>query len=350
MNRLATRLNLEQLADRIVPTVIDLTTAGAEGMAAGAIVRQVDGQSHGTEPVRSFVRLRSDGTERGYNTDARPLQFDEKRNHRVTHALKLDDVPTVDLDGVRYREFRLDINQKWSAPKLSLDEVRLYLGTAPDLRGYNGTTKQLAGLDSVYDLDSDGNVSVTLNGRLNRGHGRGDMTLLVPETAFGTAPESTYVYLYSKFGGVAGHRANAGFEEWAVRGNGGYGGGTAGNPNLNSLSGYVFLENVISDGIQQPGEPGIAGVNVHLSGTNSLGEPVYLMTTTDANGYYEFANLLDGTYTLTEEQPMDYADGIDSLGTAGGQQGSDVFTEILLAGGIHGLFYNFGENTLDENS
>ena len=47
------------------------------------------------------------------------------------------------------------------------------------------------------------------------------------------------------------------------------------------------------DGVQDPGEPGIAGVTVTLSGAANA------TTTTDANGGYLFSGLLAGNYTVT---------------------------------------------------
>jgi uncharacterized repeat protein (TIGR01451 family) len=46
-----------------------------------------------------------------------------------------------------------------------------------------------------------------------------------------------------------------------------------------------------ADGIQDAGEPGIPGVTVTLTGTDSLGGPVSFTTTTDANGNYLFNNV-----------------------------------------------------------
>ncbi len=57
--------------------------------------------------------------------------------------------------------------------------------------------------------------------------------------------------------------------------------------------------------------------------------------TTDANGNFIFADVLGGTYTLTETQPAAYADGLDAVGTAGGTLGNDVVT-ALFAAGRHG--------------
>src|SRR4051794_20442218 len=73
---------LEALEDRFVPSTvpIDLTTAGAHGSVGGVIFQQGDVQPSGSGVIDSFVRIHAlggGGQEQGYNTSARPLQFNE---------------------------------------------------------------------------------------------------------------------------------------------------------------------------------------------------------------------------------------------------------------------------------
>ncbi|MCB0075615.1 MAG: hypothetical protein KDE20_29375, partial [Caldilineaceae bacterium] len=61
-----------------------------------------------------------------------------------------------------------------------------------------------------------------------------------------------------------------------------------------------------NDGIQDAGEPGIAGLTVTLAGTDSFGNAVTGTTSTGVNGAYSFINLppSDGTgYTITVTTP-----------------------------------------------
>jgi protocatechuate 3,4-dioxygenase beta subunit len=112
-----------------------------------------------------------------------------------------------------------------------------------------------------------------------------------------------------------------------------------------SISGYVYVDGD-NDGIRDTGETPIGGIGISLSGSSDTGT-VSAATTTDTDGYYEFANLRPGTYTVTEAQPSAYLDGKDSQGTPGtGTTGNDVFTNVVLATGIHGVNNNFGELTL----
>src|SRR2546430_1905376 len=82
-------LRVEQLEDRTVPTVVDLTTAGSSGAILGAQFLEGTGITSGTGLIESFVRLEKDGIEQGYNTDSRPVQFDEKTDATFTHSIQL---------------------------------------------------------------------------------------------------------------------------------------------------------------------------------------------------------------------------------------------------------------------
>ncbi len=193
---LTSRLDLETLDKRLVPAVlIDLTHHGDQQPAGDGVVAQTDAQPTGTGYIRSFVRVQGassgGGAEQGYNTDARPLQFDENKSPQFTRSLTADLVPTVTYNGGTYREFLLDINQKssGSASKLSLDDVRIFLGSAGNLTATSAEASSgvhtLAGLTPVFDLDGGGvDRTVLLDARLNSGSGSGDMRLLVPDSAF----------------------------------------------------------------------------------------------------------------------------------------------------------------------
>ena len=338
------RLSIEELGDRILPsTLLDLTAAASQASAGDAIVRQVDAQPTGTGYIRSFVRLQGaasgGGIEQGYNTVARPLQFDENKSPQFTRGLLLGQVPTVTEGGTAYREFLLDINQKSSSAKLSLDEVRIYVGNADNLTGYDAGTRTLAGLTPSFDLDAAGDVSVLLDAKLNSGSGSGDMVLLVPDSAFANGDPNGFVYLYSKMGVRTGATANGGFEEWAVRKSG----GTAGTGGTGSISGSVWQDND-RDGTRDLDDPGLAGVTITLQGVDDLGQTVVLTTTTADDGSYSFKNLRAGVYTLIETQPPDFFDSVDFVGSLGGTlSGTDGIVNIHLLDGMHGIGYDFSE-------
>ncbi len=165
----------------------------------------------GTGVIDPFVRIHKKGIEQGYNTDGRPLYYDENHSPQFTRSLLLSDVPAVDLrgDGTYYREFLLDINQQNNSKGhlLSLDEIAIYQADAGNLTG----PRSVLGTP-IYDLDGPKDNWLLLNYSLGHGSGSGDLLVYVPNSLFG---DSTYVYLYSMFG--ANEEGDAGFEEWAVR-------------------------------------------------------------------------------------------------------------------------------------
>ncbi|WP_232056120.1 SdrD B-like domain-containing protein [Tuwongella immobilis] len=111
---------------------------------------------------------------------------------------------------------------------------------------------------------------------------------------------------------------------------------------LGSIAGVVYND-FNNNGIQDVGEPGIAGVLLTLTGTDINGNPVSVTTTTDANGKYLFSELLTGTYSVTETQPAQYNDGLDTIGSIGGVVANDLQSQIQLGAGIQATGYNFGE-------
>ena len=290
VQRPKTILRVEQLEDRCVPSAtptLDLTTAGAIGEINHVIFRQLDQQPAGSGVIHSFVRLDSPGnstTEQGFNTDARPLQFDENNSPVFTRSLALSSVPTITIDRVVYREFLLDINQKSSQPLLSLDELRFFAGAAPNLSGYDTGSNTLGGLPAAYDLGA-GNW-IELNARLSHGSGQSDMAAYVPDSVFAG---QSYVYLYSKFG--VNVSANGGYEEWATT--------STVAANTGVISGYVDTT---------AGTP-IAGVTVtifiDLNNNDQVNNnEVFFTTTTDSNGFYSFTGLFTGvTYTEIVSKP-----------------------------------------------
>ena len=298
---------IERLEDRLVPTVIDLTTAGASGMLNGAVFDQFTQHPAGSGVLNSFLKLSTNNTiEQGYNTDFRPVQFDESNTSTYTHAIKLANVPNVIAPGgLAYYEFLLDINQLSSASLLSLDELRLYV-TNPStvdpnrLHNYNSTTHTLqddagALYSPVYDLNPTGDINyIKLDAKLAASNGAGDMLALVPVSMLGT-DLNQYVYLYSEFG--VHFANNGGPDEWAVA-----------NLPTGSISGSVFID-TNDNGVRDAGEPGQAGVTVFLDANNNgVLDPGEVSTVTAASdGSFSFTNLLPGTYHVREVLPAEYA-------------------------------------------
>lgn len=120
------------------------------------------------------------------------------------------------------------------------------------------------------------------------------------------------------------------------------------------LSGYVYVDQN-GNGSMNPGEPGIPGVTITLSGTTTGGVnvctaifPSPCTAVTDATGAYNLTGLPAGTYVLTEQlqttPPLtNYGDGTDTAGSLGGTAGNDVISAISLGTSQYGANYNFGE-------
>lgn len=291
---LRAQLRVEELEGRVVASAtptLDLSTAGSLGAINGAVFRQVATQPAGCGVMQPFVRLQASGVCQGYNTDARPLQFDEKTSSVFTHAEPLSAVPEVNIGGVAYREFLLNLNQTNSTPYLSLDALRIYTADTPDLHGYD--SGKLGGISPGYDL---GGNWIKLNSGLNPGNGKANMVALIPDSALGGG---SYVYVYSKFGATL--PAHGGFESWGVAGSGSL---TA----TGSINGNVFND-VNANGTLNTGEPGLGNWMVTITSGVPGATPVSVQTKSD--GSYSFNNLAFGlgsfsTYTVTVTQQIDW--------------------------------------------
>jgi len=307
MKKQLPNLALAALEDRVVmnATVVDLTTHGSSGQVGDARFVQYDARPTGTGHIQSFLRVQGASakglTQQGYNTDARPLQYDENKSPQFTRSVQVSEVPSVELDGTVYKEFLLDINQKSSQPLLSLDQLQFFVGHAGNLTGYNPTTHALPGTTRVYDLNpTAGDASwVKMDYRLNTGSGSGDVLVYVPAAAFAGGE---FVYLYSKFGGH--YAANSGFQEWA------HGTSeplvtppppptTAPTTPTGTISGTIFND-VNANRIKDEGELGVANAIVFQDANgNGLLDDNESWTVTSGTGFYQFKDLVGGqSYTL----------------------------------------------------
>jgi uncharacterized protein (DUF2141 family) len=109
-----------------------------------------------------------------------------------------------------------------------------------------------------------------------------------------------------------------------------------------SLAGFVYLDNN-NNGVREPGERGIDGVLITLSGIDYLGIPVTMTQRTAADGSYKFDNIKPGTYTIAKTHPDGYIDGRNSIGTQGGRTGDNAFLDITLTSALDGKDNNFAE-------
>jgi uncharacterized repeat protein (TIGR01451 family) len=116
-----------------------------------------------------------------------------------------------------------------------------------------------------------------------------------------------------------------------------------------SVSGFVWLDDN-QNVAREPGEPGIAGVTVTLTGADVDSNPVTRTTLTLADGSYAFYGLRPGAYQVTETQPAGYYSTGAVVGTVNGvargtANSMDELIDIVLASGDAGVRYDFGEAT-----
>ena len=249
----------------------------------------------GTGNFNTFHQVHSNGTERGYNTDAKPKQFDEGSSANFNRSYLLIDVPQFDIGGVIYREFQLDINEQGSDPNwfMSLDQFQVWVTDAPNSLTYTeGSPSGAFGSNAVlvYDLDGDGNTYIEMDFRANAGSGKRDYRVLVPQSMF-DGKTGEYVVLFTRHGDAL--PTDDGFEEWGVRVIDAH------------KSGYKFNDLNADLVWDQPGELGLNGWTINLVGEDADGGAVSMSTVTANHpvsgdpGYYEFS-VPGGTYNISE--------------------------------------------------
>ncbi|WP_256808800.1 DUF11 domain-containing protein [Bradyrhizobium sp. Bra64] len=219
---------------------VDLSTVGSTALVNQATIEQIpvgSTGSSGTGQFPAFLRIHNPGndhTEQGYNTDgdtnpstgAQNFQFDQVAGN-FTHSVQLGSMAIVTVDGTDYREFRLDLGENVNN-LISLDVLKLYDSNNPALTSYD-PIGALGGTDTGFgaaatliwnmDAGAGGDVSLKLND-LSSGNGHPDYSFLIPNSFFVGLSNSSYIYLYSVFGGVSGERVDGTFEEWSYRASG----------------------------------------------------------------------------------------------------------------------------------
>jgi len=111
-----------------------------------------------------------------------------------------------------------------------------------------------------------------------------------------------------------------------------------------SLAGVVFND-LDANGQRDATDPGLAGVTVTLTGTDSQGA-VNLSTATDANGAFSFGQLNGGTYSLQAAAHAGFVNTAANGGTAGGTVGTGAITGIVLPANTSAQQYLFAQRAL----
>ncbi|MEQ1663134.1 MAG: SdrD B-like domain-containing protein [Thiobacillus sp.] len=115
--------------------------------------------------------------------------------------------------------------------------------------------------------------------------------------------------------------------------------------NSSSIAGRVFRDFNDNGLVTAAADTGIAGIVMTLAGTSFDGAAINRTATTDGSGNYSFANIPQGTYSVTEGVVAEtyLNDGIDTAGTSGGTVGADTVTAIALPSNTAATGYNFAE-------
>ena len=204
---------------------LDLTMPGTAGSINGAVFMTGLYQLV-PDQFSSFLEIRHNGIEQGYNTDG-ALQQDQRDVQNSTHSILLAEVPIVigdgsqgTVEGVAYREFRLNLAEAGNTKQyLSLDALQIWQNEAGNLTnftsglGFAGPhTNYLA-----YNLDAGANRWIGLKEGVNsNGANATEYTILIPDAFFINDPAHRYVTLFSKFGEQAGWDADSSSEEWGL--------------------------------------------------------------------------------------------------------------------------------------
>ncbi|HCF95557.1 MAG TPA: hypothetical protein DEW46_10880 [Verrucomicrobia bacterium] len=177
------------------------------------------GSASGSGTFYPFLRLQSNVTQRGYNTDG-AVEFDTKSGTH-TRSLLLSSIPKTVINGIEYYELALDHNE--ADKPISLNELHLLTSVNGNLTGYDPGTHTFAsgGSTLAFDMDANEDIRIDLNFADNAGSGASDYIVLVPTSKFSylADPGSIYLYLYCEFG-EPGNASDNGFEEWATIDNG----------------------------------------------------------------------------------------------------------------------------------
>ncbi|WP_141508950.1 SdrD B-like domain-containing protein, partial [Candidatus Chloroploca asiatica] len=95
-----------------------------------------------------------------------------------------------------------------------------------------------------------------------------------------------------------------------------------------SIGNFVWLDRN-ANGVQDAGEPGVAGVTLTLTGTDGLNALVTAITTTNASGFYSFTGLLPGVYTVTATLPDGYRFTVTGRGTSATDSDANPTTGVM---------------------
>ena len=111
---------------------------------------------------------------------------------------------------------------------------------------------------------------------------------------------------------------------------------------LTWISGTVYVDADQNAKLGQD-EAGVNNITMTLTGTTDLGVKVNRTTQTNDRGYYVFDHLDSGTYSVAQGTVPGYFDASNQVGTQGGFQTGNNFSNINVKATAPGEMYNFGK-------
>ncbi len=134
-------------------------------------------------------------------------------------------------------------------------------------------------------------------------------------------------------------------------------------PGTAQLAGWVYVDRNNDGSLAFANQPNpefvIGDVPISVFSVVNNVETLVSTQNTDPFGRFFFDNLVPGTYALRQTQPVEFLDGVDTLGSlqgingnpvpaqaSAGVAGNNAFTGIVLTADIRGDFYLFGERGL----
>lgn len=109
-----------------------------------------------------------------------------------------------------------------------------------------------------------------------------------------------------------------------------------------SIEGDVYVDANFNN-LYEPRELGLQGVKLTLQGVDIFGNAVEEEETTRYDGDYRFYNLMPGTYSIIQEQPAGYENGLETAGDAGGTPSANRIDNIVIVPSERPEGYQFSE-------
>jgi hypothetical protein len=199
-------------------TTIDLGSV-TSGTIGGAVFSVFDASKAGRGVFPSFLATQGDagnaaGVDQGYNSDNRPVQFNETNSAQHNYSLLLSNLGVYTAPGgATYYSFTLDADQApGSSPLIDMTMLQIYQTNNPSITGYDNVTHAFptTGTNAAhlaYDMGVGNDVLINYLAS-SGGSGWADMIVDIPTNFF--LGGYSNVVLFAQFSGD-----NDGPQEWA---------------------------------------------------------------------------------------------------------------------------------------